>query len=77
MKGDSRGEIVSGQIIVSVYDGGGINVRIDNYNPISFHVRGALPSDLPIAAEAIANTVKAALLEWMRYQHRTGKVRTV
>lgn len=62
------------QIIVSLHDGGGIEVYMANYRPLSLHVRVI---DDEIAASAVANAVRGCVLEWIADQRKRKRVRRV
>ncbi len=62
------------QIVVSCYDGGGIEVQMQNYRPLSMHCR---VWDVDVASVAIGNVVRGLVAEWMQDQRKRKRIRTV
>ena len=62
------------QVVVNLYDGGGIDVHMQNYRPLSLHVRVI---DDQAAAEMVAHAVKGCVLEWIADQRKRKRVRRV
>ena len=60
------------QIVVSCYDGGGIEVQLQNYRPLSFHCRVTEPED---AADAVATMVRGLVVEWIKDQKKRRRIR--
>lgn len=61
-------------IIVSCFDGGGIDVSIQNYRPLGLHIRVMEPQ---FAGEVVGKTVEALVTDWAARQHAEGRIRTV
>lgn len=58
------------EIRVNCYDGGGIEVTVQNYRPVSLHLRVL---DQDCAATTVADAVRGLVLEWIAEQHQEKK----
>lgn len=60
------------QIVVSLYDGGGVDVHMRNYRPLSLHCR---VWDVGASADAVAAVVRGLVAEWINDQWRRKRIR--
>jgi hypothetical protein len=71
VKGEVMGKDTT-VVTVSMYDGGGVEVTLLNYRPLSVHIR---VNDDEHVADAVAHAVRGCVLEWVRDQRRRKRVR--
>lgn len=62
------------QIIVSLYDGGGVEVALQNYRPMAIHCR-VLETDR--TAEMVSDVVRGLVKEWVADQKKNKKIRVL
>lgn len=61
-------------IVVSCYDGGGIDVSVQNYRPLGMHIRVLDPK---FAGEVVGGMIEALVTDWAARQHLDVRIRTV